>query len=146
VAVFSLFSLIGGIVLGALWLFGAQLSSPWGEQVSSTFLEGFALIKHVMTAGPKMATVVLHPGTISPGILFYSMFFPSVWVWLYLLASLVVIAANRVQHGISFLRWLLDIEKHPLRVIAVVAGAIAVIGSWIVLLVAYSFGMLIAKN
>ncbi len=47
--------------------------------------------------------------------LFYSTFFTSVWVWLYVFSGLVVKALNRIGIGLNIFKGMLDIEKRPIR-------------------------------
>jgi hypothetical protein len=59
----------------------------------------------------------------------------SIWMWLPMLAGLVLKAARRFDIGFDWFTGKVDIEKKPLLAIGLVAGALAVLVYWAVLLV-----------
>lgn len=56
----------------------------------------------------------------------YTTFFTSFWVWIYILSILVVQISFRAEPLVKFFQWALNIDKHPIRVIGVVAAGICV--------------------
>ena len=46
---------------------------------------------------------------------FYSTFFTSVWIWLYVCSGLVVKLLNKIGVGLNLFKGILNIEKHPIR-------------------------------
>lgn len=66
-------------------------------------------------------------GDFSVGVFFYSTFFTSVWLWLYILAGLIVKLINLVEKGFSSLKLLLDIEQKPISSIGMVASILVTI-------------------
>jgi len=50
-----------------------------------------------------------------PGVLFYSAFFTSIWLWLYAASVLVSRVLLRMNSGVGFLLRVTDVEKQPFR-------------------------------
>lgn len=66
-------------------------------------------------------------GFIPMGIFFYSTFLTSLWLWLFVLSSLIVRIAGRLNTGMKWFTETFDVESKPLRSIGIVAIAITVI-------------------
>jgi len=66
-------------------------------------------------------------------VYFYSAFFTSVWVWLYVLSIYVIRAAHRLRFVWAKITPYLDIDKRPLVAVGRVAGLLAGLGYSIVL-------------
>jgi hypothetical protein len=85
--------------------------------------------RYIVIYGPMLLSP---PGTsFSPGVFLYATLFTSIWAWLYALAGGAVRLAARARPGLSFLKWLLDIDGHPLRSIGVIAGALSCLVCWL---------------
>ena len=54
---------------------------------------------------------ILTPNFSSGAVLFYSSFFTSIWIWLYVLASFLVKTAEYLSTGVSIFRRILNIEQ-----------------------------------
>jgi hypothetical protein len=68
----------------------------------------------------------LHEGMFS-GLFFVSLV-PTLWFWLYAVSSYMTRLVARSQPGIQILRYVWNIEKHPFKVVGVLAGIIATLG------------------
>ena len=94
-----------------------------------------AIIIFLLTAALVMPTGILYTN-IPLGNLFWSSMGPSVWLWIYLFASLLtrflLISAPRMRT----LVYALDVEHHPVRSIGVVAGAAVTLVAGIVIALA----------
>lgn len=55
------------------------------------------------------------------GVFFYSTFFTSVWVWLYIMSVMTVRVLNRTFKSVNVLKSWLDIDNQPIRVLGVIA-------------------------
>lgn len=141
---FACFWLVGSFVIT---MSGGKLASPIGVQIANN-LEGlYYTIYWIMSTGAQFTVADPNtPGLISPGIFFYSMFLPSIWLWLYVIAGAVVAFVVRLRSGARFVRWALDVEKKPLSSIGLVAGCIAAIVTWIVVLVLTFIGAISSKH
>lgn len=69
------------------------------------------------------------PKTVKPlaslsSVLFYAGLMPSIWLWLYIFASLITNAVIRFPGAIRFLNYFLDFKDHPIQSIGVVAAAL----------------------
>jgi hypothetical protein len=61
---------------------------------------------------------------------FYPAFFPSVWLWLYAGSGFLLKAARRFDVGFQWFNSKIDIEKHPLSAIGLVAGSLVAVLYW----------------
>ncbi len=72
------------------------------------------------------------------GILFYSAFFTSTWLWLYILAVLLSRVLLRMNNGVGFLLGVTDVEKQPFGsmgfVSVIIVSALFALGLPLVLL------------
>jgi hypothetical protein len=68
-------------------------------------------------------------------IAYWSGFAPSIWMWLYVLASFVTRALLRSERIVNWLRWFLDVDKNPFRSIGAVAATLAFIATVAIILV-----------
>ncbi len=59
------------------------------------------------------------------GVLFFAGLIPSIWLWLYIGASLITRFVIRSQRMITFLKYFLPVNKHPFRSVGVVAATLA---------------------
>jgi hypothetical protein len=74
-------------------------------------------------------------GQLSWGIFFYSTYFTSVWVWLYVLSGFVVILGRYLGLGFGFLKRIFDIDNKPIRSL----GYVSILLVTVVYLVAAPF-------
>jgi hypothetical protein len=65
--------------------------------------------------------------------LFWAGMVPSIWLWLYVAATLIVRLAIRSAPLLRFLTYLLDIDQHPIRSVGIVAATL-VSGGYAILL------------
>ena len=95
------------------------------------FIEGLSLhevlIENFSETFPKfiwppiyaMLTLSIAPDqltpSVSPGVFFYSTFFSSVWLWLYILSSRMLRSIEIVDSGFHRLKKLFDIDGKPLK-------------------------------
>ena len=70
------------------------------------------------------------PGQLTIGIFFYSTFFASIWLWVFVLAHFSMLAIRPLTRLVGGLKWI-DSTIYPLRAIGFVAGGIACFGYWI---------------
>jgi hypothetical protein len=72
-------------------------------------------------------------------IFFYSAFFTSIWLWIYIVSSIVIKGLHRMKALWKWLSKYLDIEKHPLFCVGKVSGII--LGAiWAVFVTILHFG------
>lgn len=121
------------IVFGFLWVSGWLLlplvPPEHAYAVGCLSRESFDLMRmvEITIAGLTFSTP---PGTLNydvSGIYMYSSFFTSFWVWLYLGSALLVRAAQLIPGLREFLRQACKVQDYPLRVLAVVAGLVALL-------------------
>ena len=78
---------------------------------------------HELTLGPVEVDPMMTSHTPPYGVLFYSTFFTSIWLWVYGLSGASVVAFRRFLGGVTpFLR-LLDFCAHPFRSLGAVCAA-----------------------
>ncbi len=99
------FTVTGGIGLVAISGFGLLIPSNWGT--ITNFISWFLRY--------SLPLSVPQTGVASLGIWFYSAFFTSVWVWMYVLSGSVVRLMEYLGIGVDRFKVVLDIENKPLR-------------------------------
>jgi hypothetical protein len=65
---------------------------------------------------------LFQPPSYEFAMLFLPGMLPSVWLWLYAAATLIVRLAARSRPLLRFLIYMLDIDKHPIRSVGIVAA------------------------
>jgi hypothetical protein len=76
-------------------------------------------------------------------VLFLPGMVPSIWLWLYVAATLIVRLALRSSSWLRFLLYLFDIDKHPIRSVGIVA-AMLVSGAYAVVLAISKFAQVVS--
>lgn len=74
-------------------------------------------------------------GGVPASVFFYSTLFTSVWVWLYAISIFTIRAANSAGPLFRWVMWFLDIDEKPIRSIGAIAGLIAAVGWWGIVLI-----------
>jgi len=74
---------------------------------------------------------------IPNGIWLYSMFSPSIWVWLYALSGLIVRLAQGLGIGVTTVQGLLDIDRKPITSLGWVAMLLTSIVYWVMAVVVW---------
>jgi hypothetical protein len=69
---------------------------------------------------------VLHPLSAFGGLLLWVSMLPSIWLWLYVIASLLARLMAKSAPLLRFLLYFLDIDKHPIRSIGFIAAILVV--------------------
>ena len=110
VADFVVTAAISLLFLGAVyWLLGDPFFGPDTESmwfVRAVVWPPYASL--TADSGPEIFLAFLQ-------ISFYSAFFTSVWLWIYILAVFVSRILLRMNSGIGFLLRVTDVEKQPFR-------------------------------
>lgn len=70
---------------------------------------------------------------------------PSIWLWLYVAATLIVRLAVRAAPAFRFSMYLFDIDQHPIRSVGIVA-AMLVSGAYAMLLAISKFAEALSKS
>jgi hypothetical protein len=97
--------------------------------------------------GVGQSPLPFFPTSIDPGtILYWAGFFPSIWMWLYVLALFVTRGLLRSEKLVNWLRWALDVEKNPFRSIGAVAATLAFIVSVAIILVSVEVSRISAAS
>jgi hypothetical protein len=115
--------------------------SASGRSPPGSDLSYFDVIKAVYETYLKdlFSDVIWHEMFLSlqslKGIIFWSGFAPSLWMWLYVAALFVTRGLLRSEKIVNWLRWFLDVEKNPFRSIGAVAATLAFIVSVAIILV-----------
>lgn len=76
---------------------------------------------------------------------FWASMVPSIWLWLYVAATLIVRLAVRAAPAFRFSMYLLDIDQHPIRSVGIVA-AMLVSGAYAMLLAISKFAEALSKS
>jgi hypothetical protein len=71
---------------------------------------------------------------------FFPTLFTSIWLWLYVAAGILLIAARRFDIGFDWFNRKFDIEKKPLSSIGLVAGALVAVVYWTAVIVSRVLG------
>jgi hypothetical protein len=69
--------------------------------------------------------VITFSGGTAP--LFWAGMVPSIWLWLYVAATLIARLAIRSAPLLRFLMYLFDIDQHPIRSVGIVAAMLAMV-------------------
>ena len=72
---------------------------------------------------------------MSGGILLWSTYFTSVWIWIFALSSFVVRAATALTQGLRVLGDVFDVAEKPLSTMGYVAGGLCACAWWGICLV-----------
>ena len=105
------------ISLGSIWLFFA-----------ASHLQGYTP-RNIELSSPISILVAVVSG--SGGVLgferiyFYSAFFTSAWLWLYMLSVLASRVLLRMNSGVGFLLRVTDVERQPFRSMGFVSVIVA---------------------
>lgn len=120
------YKLLSGILLLALMLSSGQITTDiFNNIVDGTVYQITESIKTILILGPQLTIRITESNVFYPmGVLFYSTFFTSIWLWLYFLSGIVVRVLSRSRKIIRVLQDWLDIENHPLQTMGVVAGGL----------------------
>jgi hypothetical protein len=100
----------------------------------------FMLFDFLFAPSQYIALDLLNPfSSESPFIgefapLFYASMMPSIWLWFYVAATLIVRLAVRAAPVFRFSMYLFDIDQHPIRSVGIVAAAL-VSGAYAIFLV-----------
>ncbi len=122
------------IVLTALlavsaWLFIWSIPISSGGTFSYVIDEYFEVIFHAASLSSMKA------GHLTPGIFFYSTFFTSVWLWLYILSMPLLKTASKLDGAFSFLKRFFFREDQPF----ISLGAISIVIVTFIYIVALPF-------
>jgi hypothetical protein len=109
-------ALIASIYLGLFDVFMITVFPPEGGRNTLSLRNIWGTINIAFTL--RSGT----PPDLAPplGVWFYSNFMASLWLWLYVLASLVLRLAQRMEKGVVVAKRVLDIERQPFMSLAVV--------------------------
>src|SRR5262249_26287086 len=82
-------------------------------------------------------------GELAP--VFWASMVPSIWLWLYVAATLIVRLAVRTTPAFHFSMYLFDVDQHPIRSVGVVAAAL-VSGAYAMLLAISKFAHVLSEG
>jgi hypothetical protein len=110
----------------------------WREAVIKKMSNTVGSILHtaLSPAGLLLKTGYVEISIPPAGILLYSTFFTTAWALLHFISVVVTRLVLLIGSGISWLKWVLDIDERPLRSLGFIAGGLVAIAYWIVLAVA----------
>ena len=78
------------------------------------------------------------PGFLNPGVWFYSAFFTSIWLWVYVLASVTLKSMRYLNVGIGAMRRMLDIDHKPITSVGMIALIMVTVGYWTLALIRWT--------
>jgi hypothetical protein len=122
-----------------------------------TFIPVFFFVGELISSGPVEALIDIYYRFKAFGLTYVSLFaplsyaltifflpgmLPSVWLWLYVAATLIVRLAVRTAPLLRFLMYLLDIDKHPIRSVGIVA-AMLISGAYTIFLAISKFAQVL---
>jgi hypothetical protein len=83
------------------------------------------ILNELITNPSTLGMIIRGPADNEVAVLFYAGLLPSIWLWLYTAATMVTRIASRAKGLITGVIYFLDVEKHPIRSVGLVAGVIA---------------------
>jgi hypothetical protein len=124
-------------IFATLYAFFKEIRDVWSATGFTTLESAW---KEFFKFGPYLSAQ--NPGNPSLGIFYYSTFFPSVWLWLFMVSMYVFKALFALLRFLGLTRWLFDIERYPLRVIGIIASGLIRLGSLVVKAIGFGVGYL----